>query len=85
MLFKKDKPSLGSVVYELTVNNTITEWVVSEISKDKRGTCQYMLSREDGRSFYVCEEKDLGKSVFSDYKEAFKEKERRMYETRRKA
>ncbi len=78
MLFSSSKSVfVGSKIYELTSNNNISEWIVSDILTSGR-TKSFKLSKEDCSSFCVYESSSLGRDIFMDYESAKKEKERRM-------
>ena len=69
MLFRTPDYAIGSPIFELNHNNTITEWVLSEATKNGLRT-SFLLKGKDTSSFRVCDSSEFGKTLFGSYGDA---------------
>ena len=72
----KAKVNAGDTVYEISPNNTISEWIVKAVSKSGL-SFTYTLTKNDGDSFCTYDSSSLGKDIFLNADDAVREKRKR--------
>ena len=74
--FKQQTLEIGNKVYEVSVNNTISEYTVAAVYQAGRKK-NYKLVKDNSSSFCVYEENSIGRDIFTDRADALKERDRR--------
>ncbi len=74
---KRSLPDVGTKIYELTINNTINEWIVGEVYRTRHDS-SIRLIKDGSSSFVVYSSSSLGREIFTDFGDALREKERRL-------
>ncbi len=72
----KRKPAPGDKIYELSPNNTMSEWIINSISKDGLSSI-YTLAKENGDSFCTYSSASIGKDIFTAREDAVKARDKR--------